>query len=565
MAYDMTSISTSGDDGAVERIKRAKKRATKLFEDYSQYRHYCQTLAEMFWPERATFTTTRTPGQDMQDGLFTAEPQRMRRDLANRIGSVVRAPTQDWFRLAARPEEMMTDDATRYWCDDTTRIQRRILYDRRANYSKVMAIGDNDFVTFGNGVSYCAYSEDMSHLVFRPVHLANAAWAENMYGEVDELYERLKMPIEMCAQLFGRDKLPKSWRDKLSKPDVAMEKVTVVRGVYPIRKEDYKQRINENWRFAVCYYAEDANCKDEEAALRERFTRTFPYNVRRWQVLDEPFGRSPVTGVALSDASTLNVAEMSTLKSIEWQVDPPRWAVHEAVSGEVQFQAGGVTWVDPEGLIKGQDPFGTFESGDPRNAMAFIESKENAMALQFFETLWKFPDREMTAYEASERMQMIVNEATPVFQPMESDNANQMDTVFDLASDRGAFPPLPEALRIEGEVEWEFETPISTSIRKVKAEKARTILMEVGEIRQMFPDFGDHVDRDEVEREYLQGRGGENWILPRDVVAENRALRAQQMREQQENEELMQIADMAGKANPDNLKMIEGAIEEETA
>lgn len=560
MAYDGVPLSTAGD-GARERIKTAKARADKLFQDFALFRSYCQTVAEIFWPERANFTIDRTPGADMQSGLYTSTPQVMRRDLSNRIGSVIRAPSQDWFKLVARPDELMTDDAVRQWCDTSTRTLRSIIYDRRTNYAKTMAVGDNDFVTFGNAVSWAAVSEDQEHMVFRPCHLRNCAWAENEYGNVDEIYEKLKMNLGQVARLFGRNNLPKPWLQRLDRKGGAggLEDVQVMRGVYPIRQGDYKEgsKPARKWKYVVCYWADDAGCHEDELALRERFSRTFPYNVRRWQVMgDEPFGRSPVTTVALADAYTLNVAEMATLKAIEFSADPMRWAAHEAVVGDIEFRAGGVTYVDFEDMASGRDPFGTFESGDSTHSMDYIEKKQVGMALQFFETLWKFPDREMTAYEASERMQMIVQEATPVFQPMEDDNSRQMDTVFDLSLDRGAFQPPPDTLLQNGSATWEFETPVSTSLRKVRSEKARTILMEAGEFKAAFPTFGDHIDLDKLEREYLQGRGPESWIKPVDQVEKERVARQEQIAQERGTEQALQIADTAAKARPENLKQL---------
>ena len=529
MPYDLVTTRAGLEASA----QRARKRADKLFGDFANFRDYCQSIAELFWPERANFTQERTPGIDMQDGLFTGDPQVFRRDLANRIGSVMRPHGREWMGLTAKPEEMMTSDPVRYWCDMVSRTQRSIVYDRKANYADTMQVGDHEYVAFGNAVSWVTYRRDGMGLVFSGCHLAKCAWAVNEEGQVDELYEKLKLTLDACVRLFGKDALPKQWRDRLRKPDGGLDEVEVIRAHFPVDPEQYEpgKRPLARMKYCILYLVGDASCRtDESPALGESFSEVFRYHVRRWMPLGEPWGRSLCTNVAMADARTLNIASMATLKSIEWAVDPPRWAEHEAVIDGVELVSGGMTYVDTSQFQGSRrDPFGVMESGDPRHAMEFLQSKRNSMALQFYETLWKLPEREMTAYETGERMEMILQDAAPVFSPMEADNARHMDIVFSLSAAKDAFPPPPEDLmRAGGKVEWDFETPVSIFLKKMRAAKARDIIENVVAGRQVNPEYGDHLNWDEMEREQWSGLGPENWVLPREKVAENRAIRAQQ-------------------------------------
>lgn len=556
MAYDLTTSS-----GLHERAIKARKRYKKLQGQFSNFYIYCQMVAEFFWPERANFTLDRTQGTDWQDGLFTGVMQTMRRDFGNRLGAVTRPPNQEWFRLVAKPEEMMKDDAIRYWCDMATRIQRRALYNRNANYADAMSVSDQDFVTFGNAVTWCAYNRQQNGLIFRSVHLRDCVWAVNEYNLVDELYERIKMPVGHAIRMFGIDKLPEEWRRLAQKPEGLLEEVVVIRAAMPVDPEDYSGfRPPRNMRCAILYFTDE--CKGyESGALGESFCELFPYNVRRWMPLGEPWGRSLCTTVALADARTLNVAEMAALKAIEMVADPPRWADDEAVIGEVELRAGGVTFIDSTNLAQGRDPLGKIEGGDPRTVMEYMMYKRNQMATQWFETLWKFPDRKMTAYETGERLEMMTQDATPVFQPIEADNARQMDVVFSKISAKNGFPPPPDGLIMDGEADWEFETPVTQSLKKMRAQKGRDILLTITEAKQVFPDFGDHLDRDTMEREMLAGMGPENWVLPQKVVEEQRAARDEAQRQAQMEQDLMESGKAALSARPENLKAIEGALE----
>lgn len=556
MAYDLTTST-----GSNERAIKARKRSKKMFSQFENFRIYCQSIAELFWPERANFTVDRTQGMDMQDGLFTGVMQTMRRDFGNRLGAVTRPPNQEWFRLVAKPDEMMKDDAIRYWCDMATRVQRRTLYNRNANYAEAMSISDQDFVTFGNAVTWCAYNKAQNGLIFRNAHLRDCAWAVNEYGIVDELYEKIKIPIGHAIRMFGLAKLPEEWQRRAGTAEGLLEEVTIIRGAVPVETEDYPgYRPPRGMRFTILYFTDD--CKAyESGALGESYCELFPYNVRRWMPLGEPFGRSLCTTVAMADARTLNIAEMAMLKAIEMVTDPPRWADDEAVIGEVALIPGGVTFIDSSNLANGRDPLGKIEGGDPRFGMEFMLYKRNQMAMQWFETLWKFPDREMTAFEAAERMEIMTQDATPVFQPIEADNARQMDVVFSKISAKNGFPPPPEGLLLNGEADWEFETPVTNSLRRARAQRARDIILNIGEAKKVYPDFGDNLDRDAMEREMLAGMGPENWILPAKVVEEQRAARDEAQRQAQMEQDMVEGGKAALSAKPENLRMIEQAIE----
>lgn len=562
MMYDLTT-----SPGMGLRAIRVRKREAVLRQAFSNFHIYCQAVAEMFWPERANFTRDRTPGTDMQEDLFTGTPQLLRRDLANRIGNAIRPGNRDWIKLVARPEEFMEDDGTRLWCDTASRVHRRILYDRRANYSHTMSVGDNDYVCFGNAVSWCAYNAKRDGLVFRPVHLKDAVWATDESNIVNELYERISLSLDDCVRLFGKDRLPKEWIKMLDKPEGGLQKVTVIRGAYPIRAEDFEtnRRPPKFMNYVVSYIVGDGKCSDsEDGCLGESYCATFPYNVRRWLPLDEPFGRSPCTTIAQSESRRLNVAEMATLKAIEWAVDGPMWAEEDAVVSAFELRSGGITFVNTENMANNRDPIGRIQGGEPRMGMEYTERKRADLAVQFYEVLWKLPEREMTAFETAERMELLVQEAAPVFQPMEADLSLQQDTVFSKAMNAPGGNPYdvggspPQALVEAGTLEWEFETFIATSIRKMRSARAQDVIRHVAEAKAVKPDYGDHINWDEMERDALAGFGWDRWVLDRKKVDELRQIRANAQRQAQIEEDMARTAEVAANANPENLRMMEG-------
>jgi hypothetical protein len=72
-------------DGAPQRPDKARvesmwKHSETLFIAQRQHAMLWQSLAEIFYPERADFISQRVGGAERYEGLFDTEPQLMRRD-----------------------------------------------------------------------------------------------------------------------------------------------------------------------------------------------------------------------------------------------------------------------------------------------------------------------------------------------------------------------------------------------------------------------------------------------------------------------------------------------------
>jgi len=567
MAYDETGR-TNGR--LKERGERWKKRGDQLFVEKDSYNSLFQAQAEIFYPERADFFGDRAVGDERYDGIFTSVPQRMRRDMANNLGSMLRPRGKDWFKCVARPELLMEDKANKTWLERTTKTQRNIIYSPPANFTRAMAESDNDYVTFGNAIVRHTYNSAKTGLLFTCAHLKDCAWAENHEGVVDEIHERMSMTLKQAAGLFGKDALPKEWRENLDKhPE---RKVKVQRCVAPLELYQYEkdEKPRKDARFMSLYMACEVD--EKEAGLGEGYFNWFPYLVRRWMTVSgEPYGRSPCAGVALADARTLNIAQQALLKSVEWAVDPPKTAAHDAIVGEINLRAGAVTYYDPEALGQGANrkAIENLESGDPRFGIELTDRLAMNQGRAFWQDLFKLPEKEMTAYEAGKWIEEYVRSAAPVFEPMEAENAQLMDAVFERSYEQGAFGRLNEQRIPEGmpeglqgaQVDFEFETPLSQAYRELRAQQASALVADMTEQAQIAPDSLDNIDWDEVTR----GRMSEmpvDWVRDKDVVGSMRESRAQAQQAQQQKMELAQAADMALKAKPENLQKLDDAMKE---
>lgn len=556
MAFDEGEKSTGR---LKERGQKWRKRGDVLFEEKDSFNALFQAQAEIFYPERADFYGDRAYGDERYEGIFTSVPQRMRRDMANNLGAMLRPRGKEWFKAVARPDRLNTNKANKRWLEGATKTQRNIVYAPQANFTRAMAESDNDYVCFGNGIVRHTYNQARTGLLFTCAHLKDCAWAENHEGVVDELHERMKMTLRQAVGLFGKERLPKEWRDNCE--DHPERKVLVQRCVAPLEEYEYEkgEKPRKDAKFISIYTACEVD--DKEAGLGEGHFNWFPYLVRRWMTVSgEPYGRSPCAGVALADSRTLNVAQQALLKSVEWAVDPPKTAAHDAIIGEINLRAGAITYYDPESL--GQSPnrkaIENLESGDPRFGIELTDRLAATLGRAFFQDLLKLPEKTMTAYQTSKLIEEYVREAAPVFEPMEAENATLMDSVFERSAFMKAFEEAPEELQ-GAKVDFEFETPLSAAFRELNTQKAELLVQRMTAQAEIAPDSLDNVDWDQVTRDT-----GEElpvaWTRSAEEVEAMRAARAEQQAAQQEEEKAAMAVDTALKAKPENLKMMDDAM-----
>jgi hypothetical protein len=559
VAYDAQSEAFPKPDKS--RAMEVMRRSEALFTAQRQHAMLWQALAEIFYPERADFITQRTAGAERYEGIFDTEPQIMRRDLGNNLGAMLRTRGRDWFALRASDDQVMEDDGAKRWCEEGTRRLRNVIYSSRANFTAAMAQADQDYVTIGNAIVVHTFNRDQTGLLFRCAHPRDVAWAENEELAIDEVHEKMRMSLRQLALTFGVDRLPPKIKDRLNKD--ATEMMVVRRCVAPIDQYAYAtenggRKAPRDMRYASTYILEDG-----AEPLAEAYFRTFPYLIRRWlTVSGEPYGRSPAAGVALADARTLNVAQAAVLKSIEWAVDPPKVAVDDGVVGEIRLEAGGITYVDATAWEPSRgEPIRSLSAGDPRQGMDFLDRGHQRLSRAFFQNLLKLPEREMTAYEAGERMEMYTREAAPIFEPMEAENGILMEGVFERAYFKGLFEAPPEALH-GADVKFEFETPLSIAMRKMRAQQAAQAKQSLAQSAQLDPTILDNVDFDAMVRDEMEGIGPVKWIRPKDQVEALRQARAEQQAAEKQQALMAQAATVAARANPQNLAAAENGMDQ---
>lgn len=483
--------------------------------------HFWQTTAENHYPERANFTVTRSIGEDITSGLYSAEPILFRRDFGNFIGSTIRPEDREWFTPRVRNDTINNLQAVRSYLEPRARTMRSLLYDRRSQFSRAMTMADHDWAAFGNAVTSVEIRDDKSGLRFRNWHLRDCAWRENFDGEVDTMYRRLKVKVRaMCAksraQVNRWDICPKVTERLEKNPD---EDVNVLHVEMPVWDYDLtrKRRLYpEGW---ISLYVDE----DNKWQMSEKNIRSFDYAVDRWFLISgSPYAFSPCVVCSMPDAQTLQTMTWSIVEAGEKAVEPPLVATQEAVLGGVNITAGGITWVDKAYDEKTGEALRALDlGGNPQFGEVLRQQITANLNSAWYLNKLFLPQNNvaMTAEETARRWDEYLQVAQPVIAPAESErNGNMLEISIPKAIDMGAWGPITDMPReLQGQhVDYSYDNPLQDARKRAKtmAYKEAAGVIEISS--KITPHAIAHFEGEKAFRDAISGIAPPDWLKSED-------------------------------------------------
>lgn len=532
------------------RIELLQKQCDALFQKRQGLHTLWQEIAENFYPERADFTRKRYLGEEFAAGMMTGYPFMVRRDLGNSFSAMLRPSGKQWFSATTNHAERL-DTAGKQWLEYASKVQRRAMYARPTQFLRATKEGDHDFAAFGQCVLSAQLNRNADDLLYRCWHLRDVAWAENVEGKIDTVFRKWKPTARDLVKMFPKT-VSKQLQDRATKEPFS--EVECCHGVVPADSYEGPNKIRAP--FVSVYWS----CEDH-TILAEEPSATLIYVVPRWQTVSgSQYAYSAAVVAALADGRLLQSMTYTLLQAGEKYVNPPMLAVQEAIRGDVNILAGGMTWVDAEyderlGEVlrpltqdKGGMPLGFEFQKDLREMLkeAFFLNKLNLPA----------PQEGMTAYEVSQRVTEYIRQALPLFEPMETDyNGWICQDTFDILLRAGAFGPLqdiPESLR-GADIQFEFQSPLQEAIDADKGTKLQQGIALTGQAVTLDPSAAGILDAKQALRDALEGIGAPaQWLRSEQDVD---AMAQQAAQKQQLDEALGKIqqggaiAEQYGKAS----------------
>ena len=437
-----------------------------------------QEVADNFYPERADFTLTRSPGTDFAAQLMTSFPILCRRDLADQFSTMLRPTARPWFHFGLKHDSDKTFDLdTKKWLEWFEKVQRRAMYDQDAQFTRATKLADNDYAAFGN----CIISVEMNYkkmaLLYRCWHVRDLAWAENEDGQIGTVFRKWKPTAQQLMRTFKdkNDERVSKMADKEPFEEVECYHMVVDGDMYD------EKGLGTRKRWSI-YYDRMHDHVIEATPIHGRF-----YVIPRWQagaatvVGAVQYGYSPAVVAALPDARLLQAITYTLMEATEKAAAPPYLAVENVIKSDLSLYANGVTWIDGEYDERTGEALRPMEQ-DFRGMMHGIQMGVDTRTMihkSFYLDALTLPQRtpEMTAYEVGQRVQEYIRAALPLFEPMEQDYNGQLcDESYEVLWRHGAMgdPRLwPKKIRpgYGGPgLDFNFESPLHDLIDQQKGD-----------------------------------------------------------------------------------------------
>lgn len=503
----------------------------RLFGKRENLLSFWQELAENFNPVAADYTSMRSLGEDYASDLMTSYPLLIFRDLTDTFSSMLRPSDKEWATMYVAGLE---DHEGKAWLQWATKVQRRAMYDRRAQFVVAAKDGDRNFGLTGQAVLSVEMMPDRKSLLYRSWHLRDVAWSDGLDGAAECVHRKWSTATAaQLAQLFGEKNLHPKVRECLQPGKDPYTEINVRHIVMPT--EQYHGETRFRTKLVSIYIDVDNNHLMEVTGQRVN-----PYVIPRWQrISGTQYAVSPATVCALPEARLLQAMTFTLLEAGEKFTNPPLIATQEMIRSDIDIQAGGVTWVSADYDERTGEvlrPLNQDKSGMPLG-LELQQRSELMLRSAFYLDRLNLPVRgpDMTAYEVSQRVQEYIRNTLPLFEPMEVDyNGGLCERTFDVLLQNGGFgspDSIPESLLGE-EIEFKFASPLRDAVDKEKGQVFLQASELVAQAGALDPGAPAVVDAAEALRDALEGIGVPlRWMRSRDdaqAVRENQAAQAQQ-------------------------------------
>lgn len=502
-----------------------------------------QEQAENFYVERADFTVLRSLGYDFAANLTSSYPLLCRRDLQSVFSTMLRPKDKNWFDTSVMRDDKVDLQGKR-WLEWAGNIQRRAMYDPIAKLERATNEGDNDYVTFGQCVISAEMNVAGNALLHRCWHLRDCAWEEDEIGAVGDFHRKWQPTARQFSRVFPK------YADKEGKLKTMLEKE-------PFKKLDVRHIVlkSSDWDairdretgkvgrihpYVSIYIVLDFQDTIEVTGLWNK-----RYIVPRWQTVSgSPYSYSPATICALPDARLVQALTLVLLEAGEKAVTPPMVTPGGILRSDVNLYAGGITTYDANYDEKTGDvlriiphDYTGFNFG-----MQLREDVQNMISRAFYLDKINLPklDKEMTAFEVSQRVSEYVRNALPIFAPTEVEyNGALCEMDFDLLLRNGAFGSFADMPRsLQGQdIQFKFQSPLHGAIEQQKGTEFTSARALLAEAAAADPGAVNILDVRVAIRDALEGIG-----TPIKWMRSDQAMQAidEMQAKQQQTQEMLQ-------------------------
>lgn len=533
----------------VKRYERLKSERGNFDERWSK-------MAPYIAPSRVGIQGARAPGEKQTTGVYDSTAMMAAEVMAQFIAGHVINPSQQWFGLKLRDEEIGKLDSVKEWLEES---RDRML--KSFASSAFYAEGPESLIDYGGFGTGSLFVEEAPQPVnqiregfrgfyFHADKIGRFVIAEGANGLVDTEMREWRLSNRAARDQWGEERLPESAKNELAKMELDTLH-TYIHAVYP--RERSERKAGAQGMPWVSAWVE----KESKHLVSEGGYETFPAAVPRYQKTPgEVYGRGR-GDLAFPDTSTLNTAKRMGLEDWALKIRPPVLTRHDSVIGTLRLVPAGQTSVNTHGQPIGNSIM-PFQTGSHPEISAIKEEELRKSIRQIFYVdqilaLLEVQKTEMTAYEYAKKIELLFRLLGPVYGRLEWEYLHRIiDIAFDIMLKARAFSPPPdEVFDSDGEIDVEFQNPIAKAQRAGDVEAITLAVNDLAPLAQVFPQVWDGFDPDKTRSHIFEIRGVPAKVArSEEEIAELRAARAEQQQAEARMAMAKEAAEAAGKAAP---------------
>jgi hypothetical protein len=367
-----------------------------------------ESLAKIFLTRKKDFTSPLTPGEFLQDDIYSNDGQFGAFLLASVLLSMMWPDAERTFVIEPVRRLKGVAGVEEYFRFVTEEVQSAMSQPRAGLPSVLMEyfLEKVVFGTAGMGAFEGPKNDPSLPVVFESWDLKGMLISENAQGFVDTIYWKRTRTVRQIVEEYGRNKIDKVHPQvlELFKQQKLEDKIEVLYILEP--KEAVEGAAPESLAAMSCRSVH-VDLK-HNFVMRESGYHELPVFVSRFfKTTGEVWGRSPAM-TAEPAAANLNALSEGVIVATEKQLDPPLGLLDDGRlgGGVVDTSAGAFNVFNASGRITGEKPiFPLFTVGEMQSAKDLKEQlKEEVTQAFFLDRLLDLNNsQQMTAYETSVR------------------------------------------------------------------------------------------------------------------------------------------------------------------
>lgn len=475
-----------------------KTNVTELLEDHqylynlnSNYRAYCQELADFFLPRRAWINSIRIQGERVRfKFLYDSTAILAAREAAHGIHSHLTNESTRWFGLQSTDMKDMKRQDVRLWFRELEDKFLDVL--RNTNYYNVQLEDYHGKLVFGSG-TYSMLDDAKDVVTYKNMSVENVCRVVDESGRLTEIYVTYRLPARKAFKIFGNN-VGKSVMESLAKQPY--KEFEFLHYVAERHDRDPRYEDSANMPYKSCW----VNKVDKHLIAESGFMEMPYISDVFYSDSNDPNGFSPAMDV-FPWVKLVNAMSRTVIRAAMKQTDPPLVSPSRGFVLPLNFNPAGMNYRDPKtpkDALQFLMPTGGGRIDIGFDLIKFVtDNIKQGMFLPLFQSLNNIT-KQLSVIEA----QHIINQNMAILGPVVGrfDYGTLSPMIFRLygiMSRNMEIPPPPEVLHGKS-FRVMYLGQLAKAQRQAEVGEIQSWLQEVQSVATVLPNAVHNVNEDSL-------------------------------------------------------------------